>query len=236
VEVDAAYAAGKPGLTPGRFVRIRVTDTGSGMDAATLRRAFEPFFTTKPKGQGTGLGLATVYGIVTQAGGDISIYSELGIGTRVHVLLPASDRAPHLAAPDMTGLQPPASAVRILVVEDADDLREITELILKKAGYQVITANNGAQALKLLGHLHGEVDLLLTDVVMPRMQGPELVEKIKAVHPGIRVLYMSGYAQTILGDGGTLADGVLLIEKPFTETVLLGKVEQALHAGILVAS
>jgi PAS domain S-box-containing protein len=179
VEVDAAYAAGKPGLTPGRFVRIRVTDTGSGMDAATLRRAVEPFW---------------------------------------------------------TGLQPPVSAVRILVVEDADDLREITELILKKADYQVVTANNGAQALKLLGHLHGEVDLLLTDVVMPRMQGPELVEKIKAVHPGIRVLYMSGYAQTILSDGGTLADGVLLIEKPFTETVLLGKVEQALHAGILVAS
>jgi CheY-like chemotaxis protein len=126
--------------------------------------------------------------------------------------------------------------VRILVVEDAGDLREITELILKKAGYQVITANSGAQALKLLGHLHGEIDLLLTDVVMPRMQGPELVERIKAVHPGIRVLYMSGYAQTILGDGGTLADGVLLIEKPFPETVLLAKVEQALQAGILVAS
>ncbi|MHB8688890.1 MAG: ATP-binding protein [Candidatus Dormibacteraceae bacterium] len=236
VDVDAAYAVGKPGLEPGRFVRIRVTDTGTGMDATTLRRVFEPFFTTKPKGQGTGLGLATVYGIVTQAGGDISIYSEVGIGTRVHVLLPASDRVPHRVATNMTGLRPLVSAVRILVVEDADDLREITELILKKAGYQVITANCGTQALEMLVDLHGEVDLLLTDVVMPRMQGPELVERIQAEYPEIRVLYMSGYAQTILGDGGTLADGVLLLEKPFTEAVLLGKVEQALRRGILVAS
>src|ERR1700720_647130 len=107
------------------------------MDKKPREHAFEPFFTTKPKGQGTGLGLATVYGIVTQAGGDISIYSELGVGTRVHVLLPASDRPPHPAAPDVAGLRPPVSALRILVVEDADDLREITELILKKAGYQV---------------------------------------------------------------------------------------------------
>ena len=236
VDVDAAYAAGRPGLEPGRFVRIRVTDTGTGMDAATLRRAFEPFFTTKAKGQGTGLGLATVYGIVTQAGGNISIYSEVGIGTRVHVLLPASNRAPHSAATDMTGLRPPVSAVTILVVEDADDLREITELILKKAGYQVLTAHSGALALEMLEHLNGDVDLLLTDVVMPRMQGPELVQRIKVVHPEIRVLYMSGYAQTILSDGGTLAEGVLLLEKPFTETALLGKVDEALHAAILVAS
>lgn len=142
----------------------------------------------------------------------------------------------HSAATDMTSLRPPVSAVTILVVEDADDLREITELILKKAGYQVITAHSGGQALEMLEHLNGDVDLLLTDVVMPRMQGPQLVQRIKAVHPEIRVLYMSGYAQTILGDGGTLADGVLLLEKPFTEAALLGKVEQALHAGILVAS
>jgi PAS domain S-box-containing protein len=236
VDVDAAYAAVRPGLEPGRFVRIRVTDTGTGMDAPTLSRAFEPFFTTKPKGQGTGLGLATVYGIVTQAGGDISIYSELGVGTRVHVLLPASDRAPHPAAADVAGLRPPVSALRIIVVEDADDLREITELILKKAGYQVLTANSGAQALETLANLDGEVDLLLTDVVMPRMQGPELVQRIRAVHPEMRVLYMSGYAQTILGDGGALADGLLLVEKPFTEAMLLAKVEQAIQASVLVVS
>jgi PAS domain S-box-containing protein len=235
VDVDAAYAAGRPGLEPGRFVRIRVTDTGTGMDAATLRRAFEPFFTTKTKGQGTGLGLATVYGIVTQAGGNISIYSEVGVGTRVHVLLPASNQAPRPAATELNAFRAPVSAVTILVVEDADDLREITELILKKAGYHVIAAHSGRLALEMLEHLNGAVDLLVTDVVMPRMQGPELVQRIKAVHPEIRVLYMSGYAQTILGDGGTLADGVLLLEKPFTETALLGKVEQALHAGTLVA-
>jgi PAS domain S-box-containing protein len=236
VDVDAAYAAGRPGLEPGRFVRIRVTDTGTGMDAATLGRVFEPFFTTKAKGHGTGLGLATVYGIVTQAGGNISIYSELGVGTRVHVLLPASDQAPQRSAADNAKPRPHVSSVTILVVEDADDLREITELILKKSGYHVISAASGAQALEMVKHLHGDVDLLLTDVVMPRMQGPELVERIKILHPQIRVLYMSGYAQTILGDGGTLADGVLLVEKPFTESVLLEKVEQALHRAALVAT
>jgi CheY-like chemotaxis protein len=136
----------------------------------------------------------------------------------------------------VTGHRPPVSALRILVVEDADDLREITELILKKAGYQVITANSGAQALETLAHLDGDVDLLLTDVVMPRMQGPDLAGRIKAVHPETRVIYMSGYAQTILGDGGTLAAGVLLVEKPFIEAALLAKVEQAFHGGVLVAS
>src|SRR4029077_14667963 len=137
VNVDTGYAAGTAGLRPGRFVRIRVTDTGTGMDAATLRRAFEPFFTTKPTGQGTGLGLATAYGIVSQAGGDISMYSEPGMGTRVDVLLPASDEAPKPSVPESTVPHELVAAATILVVEDAGDLREITELILTKAGYSV---------------------------------------------------------------------------------------------------
>ncbi len=148
VNVDDAYAAGQPGLKPGRYVRIRVTDTGTGMDAATLQRVFEPFFTTKPKGQGTGLGLATVYGIVNQAGGDVSIYSELGVGTRAHVLLPVSDEAPRLvAAPDDPSTRDPGTVTTpreratLLVVEDAADLREITEMILTRNGYHVITAS-----------------------------------------------------------------------------------------------
>ncbi len=233
VNVDDAYAAGRPGLKPGRYVRIRVTDTGTGMDAATLLRVFEPFFTTKPKGQGTGLGLATVYGIVNQAGGDISIYSELGVGTRAHVLLPASDEAPSRPA----AVTPPRerASATVLVVEDADDLREITELILTKNGYRVITAPNGVAALDVVKNQPDVIDLLLTDVVMPHMQGPELVKRVAALRPEIRVLYMSGYAQPIVSAGGILEEGVLLLEKPFTEPVLLAKVEQALRAEVLVA-
>jgi CheY-like chemotaxis protein len=229
VDVDSTYAAGRLGLGPGRYVRIRVTDTGSGMDGATLQRVFEPFFTTKPKGHGTGLGLATVYGIIKQAGGDVSIYSEVGVGTRVHVLLPASDVAPMrsreaVASPSQKG------SGTILVVEDADDLREVTERILIKHGYQVISAANGPDALEAAKSYAGTIDLLLTDVVMPRMQGNELAARLAAKRAGVRVLYMSGYAQPILGDDGTLEDGVLLVEKPFTEPGLLGMVNQALDA------
>jgi PAS domain S-box-containing protein len=228
VYVDEAYATGRPGLKPGRYVRIRVTDTGTGMDGATLRRVFEPFFTTKPKGQGTGLGLATVHGIVNQAGGDISIYSELGSGTRVHVLLPAADEAPKPL--EVGGLKPRLEATAtILVVEDADDLRDITERILTKAGYRVITAANGAAALEVVKGHAGTIDLLLTDVVMPQMHGPDLAKHIRAAHPEIRVLFMSGYAQPMLENGGALEDGVLLIEKPFTAPVLLDGVEHALR-------
>jgi PAS domain S-box-containing protein len=228
VDVDETYAAGRPGLKPGRFVRIRVSDTGTGMDEQTLQRVFEPFFTTKPKGQGTGLGLATVYGIVNQAGGHVSIYSEVGLGTRVHVLLPASDEAPKRSQPEATPTRGNASET-ILVVEDAEDLREITNLILAKNGYHVMSAANGREALDVAEHFDGTIDLLLTDVVMPHMQGKELVERIAVSRPGTRVLYMSGYAEPILGDRGTLERGVLLLEKPFTEAALIAKVEHALH-------
>ena len=233
VTVDDAYAAGRPALKPGRYVRIRVTDTGTGMDAATLLRVFEPFFTTKPKGQGTGLGLATVYGIVNQAGGDISIYSELGVGTRAHVLLPASDEAP--ARPVPATLPRERASATVLVVEDAEDLREITELILTKNGYRVISAPNGVAALDVVKNHPDKIDLLLTDVVMPQMQGPELVKRVAELRPEIRVLYMSGYAQPIVSAGGVLEEGVLLLEKPFTEPALLAKVEQALRAEVMAA-
>jgi PAS domain S-box-containing protein len=232
VDVDITYAAGRTGLAPGRYVRIRVTDTGTGMDAATLQRVFEPFFTTKPKGQGTGLGLATTYGIIKQAGGDVSIYSEVGVGTRVHVLLPASDLAP-MRSRAAVALPSRKVSGTILVVEDADDLREVTERILTKNGYQVITAANGYDALEAAKNYVGTIDLLLTDVVMPRMQGNELAVRLGTLRPGIRVLYMSGYARPILGDDGTLQDGVLLVEKPFTEPVLLASVDHAVHAAPL---
>jgi hypothetical protein len=185
-----------------------------------------------------------VYGIVNQAGGDVSIYSELGVGTRAHVLLPASDEAPRLIpvseeprVPAAESALPPQQASKtLLVVEDADDLREITELILTKNGYRVISAATGPAALDVLIHHTGRIDLLLTDVVMPHMQGPELARRVTALHPEIRVLFMSGYPQPMLGDGGILEEGILLVEKPFTEPVLLAKVEEALRSEVLVVA
>jgi PAS domain S-box-containing protein len=228
VAVDQVYASGRPGLKPGNYVCLRITDTGTGMDEQTLQRVFEPFFTTKEKGHGTGLGLATVHGIVNQVGGYISIYSEPGVGTRVNVLLPATERIAvpaqePPAAPDVV-----ATGGTVLLVEDAEDLREVAERILSRNGYVVITAADGPAAIKAAAENRGRIDLLLTDVVMPHMQGPELAAKIAESHPDIRVIYMSGYAQPILGAKGTLAPGIDLIDKPFTEAVLLARVRHAL--------
>jgi PAS domain S-box-containing protein len=227
IEVDEAYAGGRPGLEPGRYVRLRVSDTGSGMSKETLQRAFEPFFTTKPKGEGTGLGLATVYGIVTQAGGYISLYSELGLGTRVNILLPATDQ---VAAPAKSPESVSSAAGEtILVVEDAEDLREVVGRILSRNGYHVIIAANGPEAIEAANVHNAHIDLLLTDVVMPQMQGKELAERITAMQPGIKVLFMSGYAQPMLGASGTLEPGVVLLEKPFTEPLLLARVRQVME-------
>ncbi|HEY1420010.1 MAG TPA: PAS domain S-box protein [Candidatus Dormibacteraeota bacterium] len=223
--VDGAYAASRPGLRVGHYVVIRVSDTGTGMDEGTLRRVFEPFFTTKPKGQGTGLGLATVHGIVNQARGHVSVYSELGVGTRFQVLLPSTDQEPtdDIAEEVMAG---PSSAT-VLLVEDGDDLREIAERILRGHGFQVISAANGAQALSESERHSGDIDLLLTDLVMPGMQGSEVAEKILALRPTVKVLFMSGYAQPLI-TSGSLPPNVNLLDKPFTELRLLNAVRRAL--------
>jgi PAS domain S-box-containing protein len=229
VVVDETYTMGRPALKPGRYVRLRVSDTGTGMDKETLERVFEPFFTTKPKGEGTGLGLATVYGIINQAGGYISIYSEPGLGTRVHALLPATDQTP-------IAVESPASPPRtkasetVLVVEDAEDLREVVERILSRNGYHVIVAANGVLALEAAHEYGGKIDLLLTDVVMPQMHGKELASRMKHKYPTLKVLFMSGYAEPMLGDSGSLEPGVVLMEKPFTEPVLLARVREVLEA------
>ncbi|MBV9793324.1 MAG: PAS domain S-box protein [Actinobacteria bacterium] len=237
VEADETYASGRPGLTPGRYTRLRVSDSGVGMDRATLDRLFEPFFTTKPKGRGTGLSLATVYGIVTGAGGAIDVYSEPGLGTAFSVLLPASAEAagaalaagPAGAGDGQAG--PDGRGETVLLVEDESSLRDLTSRILTRHGYRVHAMATGTKAVELARVPGQVIDLLLTDVVMPEMMGNEVAAAVRAVVPGLPALYMSGYAQPILDAHGVPALAIDILEKPFTEAALLGRVRAALDAG-----
>lgn len=231
-ELDANDADGI-NLATGRYVRLRVSDTGAGMPAEVIERAFEPFYTTKPKGSGTGLGLATVYGIATGAGGDVRLYSENGIGTTVTVVLPAIDVPSATAETDAnpviaTSATTPANET-ILLVEDEDALRQVATRILARAGYQVLAATGGAQALHIAQTHTDVIDLMLTDVIMPRMTGNEVAARVHEIRPGLPVLYMSGYAQPVLTENGTLPDGVTIVEKPFTSRELLDHVGVALR-------
>jgi PAS domain S-box-containing protein len=226
VEVDDHFATNRPGLATGSYVWIRVSDTGAGMDERTLQRAFEPFFTTKPTGSGTGLGLATVYGIITQAGGRAQIYSEPGIGTTFTALLPVT--AAHAGAERKDAQERPGGSETILVVEDEDALREVTERMLSRHGYSVLTAADGPQALDLVAHHQGDIDLLVSDVVMPKMLGREVADRVRELRPLVHVLYISGYARPVLGSQGTLEAEVALLEKPFSEPALLNKVREVL--------
>jgi PAS domain S-box-containing protein len=229
VRVDAAYAADRANLAPGRYVGLKVSDNGSGMSAEVIGRALEPFFTTKPKGQGTGLGLATSYGIVTQAGGDLRIYSEQGLGTTITVLLPVTDASgPGAAGPAAASAEavPGGGGELVLVVEDEAALREVTRRMLVRNGYRVIVAANGQEAIAAAQGSAERIDGLVTDVVMPGMQGKEVSERITELQPGIGVLYMSGYTQGLLGAQGVLEPGVNLIPKPFTEAALLKGVRE----------
>jgi two-component system cell cycle sensor histidine kinase/response regulator CckA len=228
-EVDEAYAASRSNLDPGQYVTLRVSDNGTGMTPDVVDRAFEPFFTTKPKGEGTGLGLATIYGTIVQAGGNVRIYSEPGLGTTVTVLLPVTGERSGLAAAG------PEEAVagggeRVLVVEDEPAMREVTRRILATNGYQVTAAASGEEAIAAVTASADPLDVLVTDVVMPGMQGREVAERITGMQPGIAVLFMSGYTEGLLSDQGVLDPGIHLIEKPFTETALLGKLRAVLRS------
>ena len=226
VDADDAYVSARPGLAPGRYVRLRVSDTGTGMTPDVAARAFEPFFTTKPKGQGTGLGLATIYGIVTGAGGHVQIYSEPGLGTTFTVLLGATD-AP-LPEPADRHEPPRGHGETILVVEDEAAMLEVTRRLLEGGGYDVLTARGGEGALRIASGHAGEIHLLLTDVVMPGMLGREVAAKVSELRPGIPVLYMSGYAQAVIGPMGDLSAGHTILDKPFTEVALFERVADAL--------
>ncbi len=229
MDVDESYAASRPELTPGPHVCLRVSDTGTGMPPETAQRAFDPFFTTKPPGQGTGLGLATVYGIIQQAGGQAQIYSELGIGTTFTVLLPATERVDEPQEPAEDGQPTARGEETILLVEDEQALREVTRRILTGAGYRVILAENGPEALAAADAHPDTIHLLLSDVIMPQMPGPTLARKLLERQPSLKVLLMSGFAQPILDAGGHLENGMTLIEKPFSGPSLLAKIAHILQ-------
>ncbi|MDT5039701.1 MAG: hypothetical protein QOE51_686 [Actinoplanes sp.] len=218
-DLDEHHRDLHPTQAGGRYVRLLVSDTGTGMSPEVTARVFEPFYTTKPKGHGTGLGLATVYGIVTEAGGSINVYSELGIGTTFRVYFPvlaATDTALPAAAP------PDGHGRTVLVVEDEHALGEAVVRILHGGGYRTLSADGGARALAL-DTAHG-CDLLLTDVIMPEMSGRQLAETMLQRHPGLPVLYMSGYSGGLLGTTHILEGGLAFIEKPFTSLRLLTQI------------
>ena len=217
----------RTGLVPGDYVVLSVTDTGEGMPPEVAARAFEPFFTTKPRGSGTGLGLATVYGIVTQAGGAIDLCSESGSGTTATVYLPAAaeeiDQTPEATAP---GRSAPCVGT-VLVVEDEDTVRTLVQRILERNGYRVLVAGSGMEALETAALHHGEIEVVLTDVVMPGMSGREFADQVNAATPGLKVVFMSGYPDEVAADLGVLGPETNYLQKPFTEASVLAALAQA---------
>jgi PAS domain S-box-containing protein len=229
VKLDDTFAEQQQAITAGKYVLLAVSDTGNGMDHATVSRVFEPFFTTKEVGKGTGLGLATVYGIVKQSGGHIFVYSELGHGTTFKIYLPSAEHKIGLAAaPEAAAVSPGRQGSTILLVEDDEIMRTLTRQLLKEHGYNVLEANDGKSALELMESDPFTIDLLLTDVVMRRMSGPELADRLHASHPGLKVAFMSGYTGEMMANREMLKPGVTLLEKPFTRTALLSTIHAML--------
>ena len=232
VQLDEAYARGHLGVEPGPYVLIAVSDTGIGMDRETQARAFEPFFTTKELGKGTGLGLASVYGIVQQSRGSIWLYSEPGVGTTFKIYLPRAfgavtplDLVTHTGAKTL-------GTETILLVEDDAQVRKITSEILQASGYRVLEARAPEEALQLGREHGGPIQLLLTDVIMPGMNGRQLAEKILAERPGVKVLFMSGYTDDVILRHGVLDSEMAFLQKPITPASLLRKVTQVLRATV----
>ncbi|HZI77192.1 MAG TPA: response regulator, partial [Gemmatimonadales bacterium] len=228
--LDAGYCRHHDAVQPGPYVVISVADNGCGMDAATQARIFEPFFTTKEIGKGTGLGLSTVYGIVKQSGGFIWVYSEPGRGSTFKVYFPRVVARADTLVPAATVTEPiPGGSETILLVEDDPTLRELTQHFLHEAGYTVLLAENPAQALEAASASEASIHLLLTDFVMPGMNGVQLASKIGAIRPDLKLLVMSGYASDQMAQRGDWCPGSNFLEKPFSRNELLAQVYKTLH-------
>jgi signal transduction histidine kinase len=229
VELDEHYARWHVGTEPGPHVLIAVSDTGIGMDAETRSRIFEPFFTTKERGKGTGLGLATVYGIVKQIGGSIWVYSEPGLGTTFKVYLPSAARAA-TSGEEPPAPAPPSGHETILVVEDEAEVLDLAREVLRMSGYTVLGAAQPALAIELCRRHAGPIDLLLTDVVMPQMSGRALAGELTGMRPDMRVLYTSGYTDDAIVQHGVLDPDIAFLQKPYSPIGLARKVREVLDA------
>jgi len=229
VELDSTYAADHAPVQPGSYVMLAVSDTGVGMDAETVAHIFEPFYTTKENARGTGLGLSTVYGIVKQSGGYIWVYSEPGQGSTFKVYLPRVDEAASTEVKHKRGTAKKRGTETILLVEDEEAVRELTRIVLTAHGYQVVVAADSADAERLCEEHAGEIQLLLTDVIMPGVSGRELARRITLRRPKMRVLFMSGYTYNVIAQGGLLEEGTAFLQKPFTPTGLVHKIRDVLN-------
>jgi len=229
VDLDEAYAMAHQGVVPGRYVRLAVTDTGYGMTPDVLSHVFEPFFTTKGAGQGTGLGLATVYGIVKQSGGNIWIYSEQGKGTSVKVYLPVSSNQVVKQEEEKVHAHKTGRGQQVLVVDDELSLQMLVERILTDLGYEVSKAGSGAEALRMVHVMGLKPDLLISDVIMPGMNGPDLFERLLSILPDLKVLFMSGYTNITIEDKGGLVKGAPFIQKPFNTRDFLIELDEILR-------
>jgi two-component system cell cycle sensor histidine kinase/response regulator CckA len=231
VELTKPYHRADASLVLGRYAMLAVSDTGHGMDAETQARIFEPFFTTKGPGKGTGLGLSTVYGIIKQSGGYITVYSEPGRGTTFKIYLPIVDEP----IDDAEAENPPIARLygneTVLLVEDEPAVRVLVRDTLRLFGYKVLEARHGFEAQLIAGQHAGQIDLLITDVVMPQMSGRELAEGFAGEHAGMRVLYMSGYTESAVIHHGVLNPGAAFLQKPFTPETLARKIREILDIG-----
>lgn len=226
---DQAYCDLHPGFLPGDYVQLAISDDGAGMDSETMKNIFEPFFSTKERGKGTGLGLATVYGIIKQNGGFINVYSEPGKGSTFRLYFPCRDGRPTIDDDQSPQIPAAAQGETVLVVEDERGILELAERLLRQQGYTALTANSPLAALELARSHRGPIDLLITDVVMPEMNGRELADRLQKLLPTIKILFMSGYTANIIAKRGVLDADVLLLQKPFSKHSFAAKVHQALH-------